>query len=572
MSQAANQSAAPAHTEQALHALFAIWDTKNYDTAKYFGAAIGTLIGIFIAAHWTHILLERLSRSSSTAHLATRSLSLVSRRICSDKVLGCVTVSPAKVLLVLVYTGINATLSFYDRPDKAPIITILARRFGWLALCNICLTVFLGLKNTPLSPLAGYSFDSLNVLHRCTGYTVVLFTVLHAVIYIAGLAKAHALYVLRTPSQAAGIVAALALLSLFVTAIGALRRRRYELFYASHQILAATILVAVGLHRPELAGKALIVTICAAGLWFVDQSLRISRWFYYGVGNHCTLTALAHGATRVTMHRGIRARPGSHAFVWIPGVKSFQRHPFTLVSTDPMEFVIKARDGFSKALHEHACQFPRGKFRASVDGPYGQVPNLTGYQKLVFIAGGSGATFTIALALDWARQSRAPGAYQSLDFIWVIRHAEALQWFANDLAELQAHPRISVNLFVTSPVLERREAREKSYDSSFLTMSPTSPSVMADMEKWSDKHISSVRSSIATNNAFGTSLSAVAEFGRPDMNMLLGKAVEGLTETESVLVATCGPTNLLARIREAITAVESVAAPRIDMHAEEFTY
>ncbi|RZJ37912.1 MAG: acyl-ACP--UDP-N-acetylglucosamine O-acyltransferase, partial [Chryseobacterium sp.] len=65
---------------------------------------------------------------------------------------------------------------------------------------------------------------------------------------------------------------------------------------------------------------------------------------------------------------------GSHAFVWVPGVKAFQRHPFTLVSADPVEFVIKARDGFSKALHSKAQEFPNGKFRASIDGPYGQVP------------------------------------------------------------------------------------------------------------------------------------------------------------------------------------------------------
>ena len=45
---------------------------------------------------------------------------------------------------------------------------------------NLALVVFLGLKNTPLSPLAGKSYDSINVLHRVCGYTTILYMVLHA--------------------------------------------------------------------------------------------------------------------------------------------------------------------------------------------------------------------------------------------------------------------------------------------------------------------------------------------------------------------------------------------------------
>ena len=421
---------------------------------------------------------------------------------------------------------------------------------------------------------------------------MIVFTILHAVIYIVGLEKANALYVLKVPEQHAGIVAAMALLCLFITAIGPVRRRTYEVFYASHQILAATTLVAVGLHRPDLAGKALIVTILAASLWIADQSLRVSRWMYYGFRNHAVLTALPNGATRVTMYRGMKAKPGSHAFVWIPGVRAFQRHPFTLVSADPVEFVIKARDGFSKALHSKAQEFPNVKFRASIDGPYGQVPDTSVYGKVVLVAGGSGATFTIALALDWARKPKASETRRTLEFIWIVRHAESLQWFTNELAELQADPRVSISLFVTSPAHGRREIREKSYDSSFLSsmsptspsitipeksydssflsMSPTSPSVLDSEKSWSDKHIS-LRASIATNTS-GMTLRAMTGYGRPDMKSLLGKAVEGLTESEKVLVAACGPGNMLDKVKEAIRAVEDVGAPIMESHFEEFSY
>lgn len=49
-----------------------------------------------------------------------------------------------------------------------------------MALLNMCLAIFLGLKNTPLLPLAGQTYQELNLLHRCCGYTTVLYVVLHA--------------------------------------------------------------------------------------------------------------------------------------------------------------------------------------------------------------------------------------------------------------------------------------------------------------------------------------------------------------------------------------------------------
>jgi hypothetical protein len=48
---------------------------------------------------------------------------------------------------------------------------------------NLCVLVFLALRNTPLSFLIGYSYERLNVLHQAAGYTTVMFTVLHGVLY-----------------------------------------------------------------------------------------------------------------------------------------------------------------------------------------------------------------------------------------------------------------------------------------------------------------------------------------------------------------------------------------------------
>ena len=113
-----------------------------------------------------------------------------------------------------------------------------------MALCNLALVMFLALKNTPLSPLAGRSYENINLLHRVCGYTVIVFVILHASTYISALAKAHALMeVLAVPGQYAAAVAAFSFLTIGITAFSFVRKRQYELFFIVHVILVTVILV-----------------------------------------------------------------------------------------------------------------------------------------------------------------------------------------------------------------------------------------------------------------------------------------------------------------------------------------
>lgn len=162
----------------------------------------------------------------------------------------------------------------------------------------------------------------------------------------------------------------------------------------------------------------------AAGLWVLDRIVRLAKRIFHGAANYCTLTPLPEGATRVTMRRPIKASPGSHVFLWIPGVRMLESHPFTLLATEPVaEFVIAARDGFTKQLHKAACKAgPDKSFRAGIEGPYGMTPNPREFDKVVLLAGGSGATFTLALALNWAKVSRLRKHRSTLDFVWTIKN------------------------------------------------------------------------------------------------------------------------------------------------------
>lgn len=121
--------------------------------------------------------------------------------------------------------------------------------------------MFLALKNTPLSILTGRSFDRVNALHRCCGFLTIFFMVLHSAYveicvsvgqcspvhrtYIYGLSTFGVMeQVLTEPQQYAGAVASLSMLLILATAIGFVRRRQYEMFYAIHVLMAAVVLVA----------------------------------------------------------------------------------------------------------------------------------------------------------------------------------------------------------------------------------------------------------------------------------------------------------------------------------------
>jgi predicted ferric reductase len=254
---------------------------------------------------------------------------------------------------------------------------------------NLALITFLALKNTPLAFLTAYSYERLNVLHRLAGYGTVCFTMLHAAVYRTAWSKSNSLDELLETSQVFGIVAGFSMLIIFATAL-LLRKIRYEIFYIVHILMFMLILITVGLHRPQFTTKTVIIVVFAASIWVADRALRFSKLYLFFFGNIATITALPCGGTRIVLRRSpSRAVSGSHCFLWIPKIRAIETHPFTIVSTKPLELVVAAYDGFTQDLHAFALKNSGVNLKASVDGPYGTVPDFTIYTKEVFIAGGS---------------------------------------------------------------------------------------------------------------------------------------------------------------------------------------
>lgn len=164
------------------------------------------------------------------------------------------------------------------------------------------------------------------------------------------------------------------------------------------------------------------MALIATSIYALDRAIRFTRFLYYLPSNTATLEPLpSSNATRVTLSRAMpHAAAGSHAFLYIPSIRATQRHPFTMLSREPITFVISARDGFTKALFEAACEEPGRKVKAGVEGAYGCVPDVPGSERVVLFAGGSGATFALALAMEWAKRNDLESKSE-LELVWSIR-------------------------------------------------------------------------------------------------------------------------------------------------------
>ncbi|KAJ5887577.1 hypothetical protein N7495_007618 [Penicillium taxi] len=521
----------------------------NVLSSKYYAIAIGAIMVIFIACHWMRkaYITYGPRKSRPSVQILVR-YSRATCRLLSSAPFG---INLDRCLLYLLYWAINLIITFTNLQYNAKQV---AKRFGWVCLTNLVLLVFLALKNTPLAPLSGRSYEKLRPLHKVAGYTCIFSSVLHGVTYLGAYAAAGTITVnMKKSADYAGGIAGVAMLIIGFSTIGWFARRFYELFYIIHILMWILIMVTVGLHRPEFAQDAVIIVIFISALWFADRFLRSAKMCWKFFGNYATLTPMPDGAVRIHVRRGIRITPGSHAYLWIPSIRLFETHPFTAISTDSNEFLVRKYDGFTNDLFKAAQNNPGGRVRCSLDGGYGHTPNFMNFDKIVLVAGGSGATFTFSIALNVLKEAAAKDVTKNIDFIWSVRKHESLLWFEQELRELDENPH--VNLFIHVSQYDTPSKSSSNIDST----SSVEESIIQDFEKGSEK----IDSSIIVSGL---------RPGRPDIFSLVTQSISGCPLEARIGIGACGPIAMIKTTREAVTQKGFDDGPSITLHTEEFEW
>ncbi|KAK7432090.1 hypothetical protein QQZ08_001380 [Neonectria magnoliae] len=244
---------------------------------KLYACALCGLILLFLVLHWARFLAikYRWSTSSSLRRLPGFMIVLTvcraSRRCAARQV--PVYPSLGHAVLIAVYLVMNVALSFvYVDLSK---LSNLASRLGWVAAANITLSVFFGLRNTPLALFSTYSYNRLNVLHRAVGYTAIGLTALHAVIYMVHFNSRHRWNIFIERPNLEGSIAGVGMLILL---LGTLRQFGYEIFYLTHIVGCIVTILFTALHRPFWIETIPIIMVVAAALWGLDRLIRANTW------------------------------------------------------------------------------------------------------------------------------------------------------------------------------------------------------------------------------------------------------------------------------------------------------
>ncbi|OHE94906.1 hypothetical protein CORC01_09825 [Colletotrichum orchidophilum] len=481
-----------------------------------------------------------------------------------------------------VIAGVIAVLILYNWAQRIRRKTSNSPRTGppsslakasRMATANISLCVFFGLKNTPLGVLTGHSYERLNFFHRLAGYAAVLQMLLHAISYMVYYGMQNRWSSMLEAQNWEGIGAGSALLLLLM---GLARNLGYEWFYVSHLVGFLLAVIFIGLHRPYWIWKIPVAMVFVAAIWGLDRLIRASRMLYNLVNNSATIYRLPDNGVRLVIKKPLSgAIPGSHCFVWIPGIRPFQTHPFTIVSNTPhggLELVLSSYDGFTKALHDRASNETGTTVWASVDGPYGAFPNPKNYEKVILIAGGSGATFTFGLATSLLQHLETQ-THMRVDFIWAVRKRE---WFTDHLQSLSQHGAgLNVLLHVT------REGSMTSLSESSELNAPLPTSLKSPNEKVEallpEPGTEQSKETFPSKTTVPRRDSSVGLEGLCDIKFDKLRAGEAITQTlqsaapgQRVLIAACGPPSLTDVVQNAASCCIASGEISIDVHCENF--
>ena len=406
------------------------------------------------------------------------------KRLFASRVKACLTYQPCPIpiinktlpsngssLVILAFLGLQLFYLLYQTPLTISMLFVFADRASILFVANLPVLYLFAAKNQPVKFLTGYSYESLNILHRRLGEVMCVLALLHSVgmmgvwytiLRHTGLTLVHFLLIKMI---LLGIGAFFAYELIYFTSLGSFRQRWYELFLASHVFLQLVALILVWFHHSRsrtYVGVALAVFLIdrlAYRMSFKLTTLRASLDVQKD-GRTVVLSALV----ALPPHRGLLRMPlgkhnvtkgwktTEHVFITIPSLARkhiFQAHPFTIAAPAPsadakeakLELIIRGQGGFSGDLVRYAKAHDSVTVR--LDGPYGSqsaAQLLKDSDYAVIVAGGSG--IAVAWPLVWSfLQSEANTDVEdagnrrymkNIMFVWIVRQQSHLSWLGHE--------------------------------------------------------------------------------------------------------------------------------------------
>ncbi|KAL9016334.1 MAG: hypothetical protein Q9185_006317 [Variospora sp. 1 TL-2023] len=325
----------------------------------------------------------------------------------------------------------------------------LTKRFGIIAASQLPLHYLLALKSSysPISLLTRLSHEELNPYHRALGRILLIFLSLHASFYLNFyVQKSLLLKRIRDADVILGLLAITSLLILGTTALARIRRKNYLLFFTVHVALSISLLPILYFHvshlRPYILESAIIYALLILQR-NVSQTSTPSATLapVPGTKNLVSISIPLPPALRTrTFH------PGQHIYLSLPAShphgNKLRLNPFTVANLPAKDkhihLVLRALDGTTSLLAGLASsQTPPAQQTLLIEGPYGAAanfPSLASFSKILLVAGGVGATFTLPVYRHLLDRG-GDNAASRVKFIWAVKSLADARWGLPHLGE-----------------------------------------------------------------------------------------------------------------------------------------
>ncbi|KAH6679077.1 ferric reductase [Halenospora varia] len=550
----------------------------------YFMCAI---IGVFMVANYSGRILAILKKDNPSKGNKSRQRVVGVVRYLSNKTfrvqaLGWYSPSMGVILLGLAGVIYFFSLTLGPKPYYWPNTKTLsygnsppiATRTGWMSLALMPFLMMASSKTNWITLLTGISHEKLQVFHRWISWTMFILALIHTFPFIVVHIQKGDMTMQWRMSVVywTGVAALIPQAWLNIMSIGPIRNRFYESFKVGHYIAIVFFLFFLFIHC-DFTLTSCDYFIATLALYLPTMIYSWSRTATHTNPSHrAHLSILPDQTLHISIPTPMTWAPGQHVFLRFRGVgiHALATHPFTicsLPSSQQMEFLVKVRGGITSRLAklaENGASVP-----VSIDGPYGSAvvaEKLKGFEKVLLVAGGSGAGYLLPFVESLASAGKA------VQVVLAVRHRESATWFSEVMEKIMGFEEkggVRVEIHVTDDAPGHKSEEVVHDASSAETPTPDTHSAAEDIEK------------VATNSktkplhqAHSSRTTIIEGNGRPQLR----KVIEDLTAGgESVGIAACGPAGMMYDVQNACAEaqarrVKGKSEGGVWFHSEAFSW
>ncbi|MCJ1228147.1 hypothetical protein MMC12_004808 [Toensbergia leucococca] len=457
--------------------------------------------------------------------------------------------------VVGVWTMWLLVLIFRDTGDDYLHLT---RRFAIVPASQLPIHYLLSAKSwSPIQYLTRLSHEELNPYHRLLGRTLTVLFTIHGTLYLNFYVQSSLLLKrLQNLDVILGLTALSTLLLLNTTALARIRHKNYRLFFIAHVILSVSLLPTLYYHVSHIR-----IFVLETSLVYI---LLILQRNFSSHTSTATLTPIpSTSLLRITLStpKPLSHHPGQHIYLGFPAtpthpLNKLRLNPFTISSLPtPSQknlttktLIIRPLTGPTSTLLRLSTTLSNKATPLTLEGPYGASSHfpdfLTDYDRVLFVAGGVGATFTLPLYRDLRQRLVASADTRSKErvrFVWSVRRRAEAKWGLEQLREEDGGDALpeGCEVYVTGEGRRIAEAGAKDEGED------------GSIELRERERLLEGEDGDGREGEDGMESDSTVRYGRPDLKAIVNDVFDG-KGTGKVAVLVCGPMGIGEALRKEV--------------------